>query len=314
MAAYWAAKRLLFGWPGLRAAVVNIDDEQGATLADELEAAFAQRGGPAVWTYSTRAPARAAGAATCAIWPTAWRSTSSSATPRCRCAARWSAHYNVSNLLAVVGALRALGIGLADAARVLPQLSPVPGRMQRVGGGRRALAGGGGRLCAHPRRAGAGAAGAAPAGACARRQAVVRVRLRRQPRRHQAPADGRASRTDWPITWCSPATTRATKSPALILSQILAGIQGDDTRRRDRGPPRRDPRRGGARRARRRRAAGRQGPRRDAGRRRREAAVQRCRRGARRRWRARRSAAEAAEGHDDAGASPRTGARLRAGR
>ena len=41
--------------------------------------------------------------------------------------------YNVSNLLAVVGALRALGIGLPDAARVVPQLSPVPGRMQRVG-------------------------------------------------------------------------------------------------------------------------------------------------------------------------------------
>jgi murE/murF fusion protein len=40
--------------------------------------------------------------------------------------------YNVSNLLAVVGALRALGIQLADAARVLPQLSPVPGRLQRV--------------------------------------------------------------------------------------------------------------------------------------------------------------------------------------
>jgi hypothetical protein len=46
-----------------------------------------------------------------------------------------------------------------------------------------------------PRRAGQGAARAAPAGRGARRAAVVRVRLRRQPRRHQAPADGRHRRT-----------------------------------------------------------------------------------------------------------------------
>ena len=35
MPAYWAAKRRLFAWPGLRAAVVNTDDEHGAMLADE---------------------------------------------------------------------------------------------------------------------------------------------------------------------------------------------------------------------------------------------------------------------------------------
>ena len=58
MAAYWAAKRLLFGWPGLRAAVINIDDEQGATLADELEAQFELHGTPALWTYAIHGPAR----------------------------------------------------------------------------------------------------------------------------------------------------------------------------------------------------------------------------------------------------------------
>ena len=35
MDAYWAAKRRLFAWPGLRAAVLNIDDERGAALAVE---------------------------------------------------------------------------------------------------------------------------------------------------------------------------------------------------------------------------------------------------------------------------------------
>ena len=29
MAAYWAARRALFDWPGLRAAVINLDDPKG---------------------------------------------------------------------------------------------------------------------------------------------------------------------------------------------------------------------------------------------------------------------------------------------
>ena len=33
---YWAAKRLLFGWVGLKSAVVNVDDDAGALLAGEL--------------------------------------------------------------------------------------------------------------------------------------------------------------------------------------------------------------------------------------------------------------------------------------
>ena len=41
--------------------------------------------------------------------------------------------YNVHNLLVVLAGLRALGVPLADAAAVVPQLTPVPGRMQRLG-------------------------------------------------------------------------------------------------------------------------------------------------------------------------------------
>ena len=40
--------------------------------------------------------------------------------------------YNVSNLLGVIGALRALGVPLARAAAVCADLPPVPGRMERV--------------------------------------------------------------------------------------------------------------------------------------------------------------------------------------
>src|SRR5207237_7121031 len=36
MQAYWEAKAQLFAWPGLRAAVVNVDDEKGGELAASL--------------------------------------------------------------------------------------------------------------------------------------------------------------------------------------------------------------------------------------------------------------------------------------
>lgn len=129
MPTYWAAKRTLFGWPGLRAAVINVDDEQGAALAAELAAAGAP---PALWTYSLHDNATLVasdlrhdddGLAFDLV-------EGGLAQPvRCRLVGR----YNASNLLAVVGALRAIGVDAASAAQVLPRLSPVPGRMQQVG-------------------------------------------------------------------------------------------------------------------------------------------------------------------------------------
>jgi MurE/MurF fusion protein len=53
MAAYWAAKRALFDWTGLKAASINIDDESGAALAQELAG-----GALDVWTVSLPGPAR----------------------------------------------------------------------------------------------------------------------------------------------------------------------------------------------------------------------------------------------------------------
>jgi len=47
--------------------------------------------------------------------------------------------FNVSNLLAVLGALVAQGIAFADAVRAVDALQPVPGRLERVGGGERPL-------------------------------------------------------------------------------------------------------------------------------------------------------------------------------
>jgi UDP-N-acetylmuramoyl-L-alanyl-D-glutamate--2,6-diaminopimelate ligase len=134
MDSYWAAKRLLFGWVGLKAAVVNIDDDAGATLADEL-----RRGQLDVWTYSTRADSGARLIAE----DIGYRDGGLAFTLAEDVAVGGRARrepvvttligdYNVSNLLAVIGGLRATGVLLADAARVAGLVTPVPGRMQRV--------------------------------------------------------------------------------------------------------------------------------------------------------------------------------------
>ena len=126
MAAYWLAKRALFDWPGLRAAVVNVDDAQGAALARELAAARLD-----LWTTGLRAPARLR-AEEVHYADGGLAFTAAEGAARVPVRSRLIGDYNAENLLAVLGALRALGVSLADAAAVVPQLGPVPGRMQRV--------------------------------------------------------------------------------------------------------------------------------------------------------------------------------------
>jgi UDP-N-acetylmuramyl-tripeptide synthetase len=129
MDAYWQAKAALFAWPELRAAVLNLDDSHGAALAYSL------RGRPlVVWTYSARRDARLRaanvryeGGGLCFDV----RETGIDVPVR----TPLIGDYNVSNVLAVIGGLRALGVSLADAARACSALTPVPGRMQRVAHG-----------------------------------------------------------------------------------------------------------------------------------------------------------------------------------
>ncbi|MCU0967944.1 MAG: UDP-N-acetylmuramoyl-L-alanyl-D-glutamate--2,6-diaminopimelate ligase [Rubrivivax sp.] len=128
MEAYWAAKRRLFDWPGLRAAAVNVDDERGAALADELSARGA---GFDLWTVSTRGPARlAAGPIRHEAAGLAFDVVEDGRHVEVR--SRLIGEYNANNVLVVLGGLRALGIPLDDAVAVVPGLTPVPGRMQRV--------------------------------------------------------------------------------------------------------------------------------------------------------------------------------------
>ena len=129
MASYWAAKRALFDWPELQAAVVNIDDAAGADLADERGDA-----GIDLWTTSVRRPARLrASGLHYADGGLAF--TLEEGLQQVAVRSALIGDYNASNLLAVLGALRALGVPLAQAAGVVGQLTPVPGRMDRVPAG-----------------------------------------------------------------------------------------------------------------------------------------------------------------------------------
>ena len=129
MEAYAEAKFRLFSARGLAHAVVNVDDPVGAAFARRLE-----HGGLDVLTFGTRPGARlrADGIGL------------SEAGVRFRVESPWGSGevvsgvlgaFNVSNLLAVLGALVAQGIAFDDAVEAVGALQPVPGRLERLGGG-----------------------------------------------------------------------------------------------------------------------------------------------------------------------------------
>ena len=126
MAAYWAAKAQLFAWPGLRHAVVNLDDPKGVELAAQLVSTPVQVRGYAVEAEADLA-ARDVGYRDGGLCFTLHEGTAQAVVQTALIG-----DYNVSNLLAVIGGLRALGVPLDAAAAVCSELTAVPGRMQRV--------------------------------------------------------------------------------------------------------------------------------------------------------------------------------------
>jgi UDP-N-acetylmuramoyl-L-alanyl-D-glutamate--2,6-diaminopimelate ligase len=135
MEAYWQAKAELFRWPGLRAAVINIDDVHGASLcANLIEGGI---GALDVWTVSAagspaRLMARDVGYGAQGLQ----FSVAEHGIPGVeRISTGLIGQYNVANLLGVLGTLRALGLSLARAVAACANLTSVPGRMERVGTG-----------------------------------------------------------------------------------------------------------------------------------------------------------------------------------
>jgi UDP-N-acetylmuramoyl-L-alanyl-D-glutamate--2,6-diaminopimelate ligase len=130
MQAYWAAKRRLFAWPGLQAAVLNVDDDHGAVLAAQLAAQAPEID---LWTVSTQLPARLQALAL-DHGAQGLQFTVVEGAQRCQLSTRIIGGYNVSNLLGVIASLRALGIDLSTAVQACSKLTAVPGRLQCLGG------------------------------------------------------------------------------------------------------------------------------------------------------------------------------------
>jgi len=129
MEAYGAAKAKLFAWPGLQAAVINIDDAFGASLADRLPSGV--RALRVSMADASEAEIVAGGIVTSAEGlqfqlRTPWGMR--------RLGSHLLGRFNVANLLTVAGCLGALGESFERIVAALENLQPVNGRMSRFGG------------------------------------------------------------------------------------------------------------------------------------------------------------------------------------
>ncbi|MDM0076128.1 UDP-N-acetylmuramoyl-L-alanyl-D-glutamate--2,6-diaminopimelate ligase [Variovorax sp. J2P1-59] len=131
MDAYWQAKAELFRWPGLRAAVVNIDDVHGASLVGNLVETGV--GALDIWTVSAEgAPARLRAEDIGYDAQGLHFSVVEQGATTQHLKTQLIGQYNVANLLGVLGTLRALGLSLEDAVQACAGLDSVPGRMERL--------------------------------------------------------------------------------------------------------------------------------------------------------------------------------------
>lgn len=137
MDAYWQAKARLFQWTGLQVAVINLDDVQGAVLAAALVDKV-----PDLWTTSCTQDARLQALdisqSAQGMRFTVREQGASGAAPVLQ--THLIGAYNVANLLGVIATLRALGVPLSAAVASCADLTPVPGRMEFVGGAGQPLA------------------------------------------------------------------------------------------------------------------------------------------------------------------------------
>jgi UDP-N-acetylmuramoyl-L-alanyl-D-glutamate--2,6-diaminopimelate ligase len=128
MAAYGAAKQRLFAWPGLGAAILNMDDAFGRALASTVPA------GVEVIRYGIGRDD--ADVVARDIASTAAGQAFELATPwgSARVATPLLGRFNIANLLAVAACLGRLGVPFATLCAALAALEPVAGRMSRLGG------------------------------------------------------------------------------------------------------------------------------------------------------------------------------------
>lgn len=135
MTAYEAAKTMLFDWPGLAHAVINLDDGMGQRLVQRLRAQAPQvaiigttmegRDAPGI-------PVLRASDIRSSHAGTTFQAASDFGSALVK--TRLVGHFNVSNALGIAGALLARGTPWRAALDLVEALQAVPGRMQQQGG------------------------------------------------------------------------------------------------------------------------------------------------------------------------------------
>ena len=134
MASYGAAKARLFAWPGLQAAVINLDDAFGRELHDSLSAGPHGAGLQRIGVSARGADNATIGADNIKLDANglSFDLHIGGGTHSLRSALL--GRFNVDNLLAVAGVLHVQGETANDIVRTLEQLRPIAGRMNRLGG------------------------------------------------------------------------------------------------------------------------------------------------------------------------------------
>ena len=131
MEAYAAAKAKLFQWPCLRTAVINLDDPLGLTMARETTANRIL--GYAIGPSRRDFPALVR-AEDLVQTPFGQRFTLILPNGRSTVDTGLVGEYNVSNLLAIAAVLHDTAMPAFEIARRLSEVTPPPGRMERLGG------------------------------------------------------------------------------------------------------------------------------------------------------------------------------------
>jgi UDP-N-acetylmuramoyl-L-alanyl-D-glutamate--2,6-diaminopimelate ligase len=134
MAAYGEAKARLFDGPALETAVLNLDDPFGQRLAERVAArgvrtigfGFGHAAGVlgAVDDHIVARDLRLEGGIAHAVLHSSWGEAATTINQ--------IGTFNVANALGVLGCLVAHGLPFHDAAALLAELPPVPGRMQKI--------------------------------------------------------------------------------------------------------------------------------------------------------------------------------------
>ena len=139
MQSYEASKRMLFDWPGLHHAVINLDDDMGVRLISHLKQ---QRPALPIIGYTVAGKTetgiavldasdiRTSHGGTTFRMESRSESHSGSAVIKTQLVGQ----FNVSNVLGILGVLLAKGAELKAAVEAVETLTPVPGRMEQLGG------------------------------------------------------------------------------------------------------------------------------------------------------------------------------------